>query len=124
MTAYELRISDWSSDVCSSDLKDCLRNVLHRYHRPIGRLTAITDGTIVEHQIANGRRVAVAAYEHVAGKDGAVGKMSGDALLVLRKVRQSVTDLNAFGIVCDRSEERRVGKELVSTCRSRWSAEP
>src|SRR3546814_3023054 len=50
--------------------KDCLRNVLHRYHRPIGRLTAITDGTIVEHQIANGRRVAVAAYEHVAGKDG------------------------------------------------------
>src|SRR3546814_6232838 len=47
--------------------KDCLRNVLHRYHRPIGRLTAITDGTIVEHQIANGRRVAVAAYEHVAG---------------------------------------------------------
>src|SRR3546814_15467728 len=103
MTAYELRISDWSSDVCSSDLKDCLRNVLHRYHRPIGRLTAITDGTIVEHQIANGRRVAVAAYEHVAGKDGAVGKMSGDAILVLRK----------------RSEERRVGEQCVSKCDTR-----
>src|SRR3546814_5207516 len=24
-TAYEMRISDWSSDVCSSDLKDCGR---------------------------------------------------------------------------------------------------
>src|SRR3546814_12126999 len=94
--------------------KDSLRNVRHRYHRPIGRLTAITDGTIVEHQIANGRRVAVAAYEHVAGKDGAVGKMSGDAILVLRKVRQSVTDLNAFGIVCDNRFEN--GSEA---CRER-----
>src|SRR3546814_8719602 len=25
MTAYEMRISDWSSDVCSSDLEDALR---------------------------------------------------------------------------------------------------
>src|SRR3546814_14857476 len=27
-------------------------------------------------------------------------------------------------VVCDRSEERRVGKECVSTCRSRWSPCP
>src|SRR3546814_9930779 len=27
-TAYEMRISDWSSDVCSSDLRSCLRRCL------------------------------------------------------------------------------------------------
>src|SRR3546814_15514296 len=30
-------------------------------------------------------------------------------------------DYDRAGIITDRSEERRVGKECVSTCRSRWS---
>src|SRR3546814_4738601 len=72
-TAYEMRISDWSSDVCSSDL-------LGGVGGPRPRLA---------HQRAR-RRGAVAA-------DG------------LREQRRT------------RSEERRVGKECVSTCRSRWS---
>src|SRR3546814_2557236 len=74
-TAYEMRISDWSSDVCSSDLfysgqlhtSDEVQNLARNLNR-------ITRGFI--------------AFN---------------------------VDLNL------RSEERRVGKECVSTCRSRWS---
>src|SRR3546814_3272007 len=61
-TAYEMRISDWSSDVCSSDL-------------PAG------------------------GWSRCGGRD-----------------------TRPIGARCAaRSEERRVGKECVSTCRSRWS---
>src|SRR3546814_10315807 len=63
-TAYEMRISDWSSDVCSSDLAG---NQFHHLHVLVHRC---------------------------AGVDRPQGR---------------------------RSEERRVGKECVSTCRSRWS---
>src|SRR3546814_4663650 len=79
-TAYEMRISDWSSDVCSSDLKN-----------DDPPLIVAHGGTL---------RVIVAAL-------GAV---------VEEPARQNATPL---AIV--RSEERRVGKECVSPCRSRWS---
>src|SRR3546814_7604176 len=78
-TAYEMRISDWSSDVCSSDLR----------RKGIGAVRA--------------RRVGIEIGQHVAFI-GHVGSLS----LVSHSGRQ-------------RSEERRVGKECVSTCRSRWS---
>src|SRR3546814_6514112 len=73
-TAYELRISDWSSDVCSSDLRTG-----ERFPRPGSRPDCFGP---VSHE----------AIEH-----GLIGR-----------------DVQ-------RSEERRVGKECVSTCRSRWS---
>src|SRR3546814_11669163 len=72
-----MRISDWSSDVCSSDLAGAAR----------------TGG-------ATGGTGAVGA----AGTTGTSG----------------VTGVAGVNGV-DRSEERRVGKECVSTCRSRWS---
>src|SRR3546814_2536171 len=62
-TAYEMRISDWSSDVCSSDLL-------------------------------------------VIGFGTSLGYHTTDKGTQLPRAR---------------SEERRVGKECVSTCRSRWS---
>src|SRR3546814_2906493 len=68
-TAYEMRISDWSSDVCSSDLTVGQRLVL-----PSGANTPA-----------------------------------------------NVPILSSGGGAPPRSEERRVGKECVSTCRSRWS---
>src|SRR3546814_11038158 len=34
-TAYEVRISDWSSDVCSSDLEYIARNALHRHDKEV-----------------------------------------------------------------------------------------
>src|SRR3546814_8452598 len=83
-TADEMRISDWSSDVCSSDLKFGGRAMVQ-----VG-IVFFGLGFIVLSQI-----------DTLAGFYGAI--------LLL-----------ALGTSM-RSEERRVGKECVSTCRSRWS---
>src|SRR3546814_7265534 len=68
-TAYEMRISDWSSDVCASDLE------IHQFFR--------------------GFLPQVSSFPQVPPDHPCQTKC--------------------------RSEERRVGKECVSTCRSRWS---
>src|SRR3546814_8609346 len=77
-TAYEMRISDWSSDVCSSDLFAILHFLW---------------------------------LQHVCLPSDTVG----------RSIRRRV----GFPFIAPagppRSEERRVGKECVSTCRYRWS---
>src|SRR3546814_7009558 len=81
-TSYEMRISDWSSDVCSSD---------RRFHCP-----------------EQGRRQPLIAR----------------ALpLIVGRLRRAWGSINPeLGIRPRmRSEERRVGQECVSTCRSRWS---
>src|SRR3546814_8198255 len=87
-TAYEMRISDWSSDVCSSDL----------------------EAQAIAKRLANGPTVALGTMRKVL-RDG----LSQDFSTTL--------DAEAKGqfIAGGRSEERRVGKECVSTCRSRWS---
>src|SRR3546814_12954821 len=100
-----MRISDWSSDVCSSDLD----------------------------QIYAGARIKRLSALHTQGGDGCV----------LSRLRPRFAAIFLyFSCVCEpqrincgnhndlgrkeprlriRSEERRVGKECVSTCRSRWS---
>src|SRR3546814_3576023 len=80
-TAYEMRISDWSSDVCSSDLE---------------RFPYIAEG------FAN--NIVHTGFD-------------GPSHLLLEHVPQQALGTS----VRRRSEERRVGKECVSTCRSRWS---
>src|SRR3546814_4353357 len=89
-TAYEMRISDWSSDVCSSDLGALA---------PVGRI-AEPDG------VAG----AVVLDDAVARQHGEEGL--GDVFAAASGAGLGETR---------RSEERRVGKECVSTCRSRWS---
>src|SRR3546814_5136535 len=90
-TAYEMRISDWSSDVCSSDLASAAPS------RNPPRSDAVN-----ERQQFRGE-----PHESLVPVDprGSAGR--------LRRRRKQ-------GRI-DRSEERRVGKECVSTCRSRWS---
>src|SRR3546814_6340613 len=90
-TAYEMRISDWSSDVCSSDL-------------PV----------VASTMWATIRSFAVpACMVHLLRKCGRLlsGQLRPGNIDHLRVARRST----------GRSEERRVGKECVSTCRSRWS---
>src|SRR3546814_8084182 len=82
-TAYEMRISDWSSDVCSSDLTDAIKNV---------------DPAIFEVARAKAARGGVTAPQSIIDCIEAACRLEGE-----------------------RSEARRVGKECVSTCRSRWS---
>src|SRR3546814_6527617 len=76
-TAYEMRISDWSSDVCSSDLREPWKG-------------------------QRKRRIVPAPREPCRVVDETQRPQGFD----------------------ERSEERRVGKECVSTCRSRWSPYP
>src|SRR3546814_10150724 len=83
-TAYEMRISDWSSDMCSSDL---LRTPLN----------------------------AIIGFAEVI-----VLRMWGDTSEKYFDYAQDVV-VSARHLLHVRSEERRVGKECVSTCRSRWS---
>src|SRR3546814_6838050 len=95
-TAYEMRISDWSSDVCSSDLL---------LQRPVPNRKA-------DAEAGNSPGVLTGPERR------AKGKVQGD--LAAEQTARHILDLQAPAFD-DRSEERRVGKESVSTCRSRWS---
>src|SRR3546814_10528882 len=75
-TAYEMRISDWSSDVCSSDLS--------------------TGGSFRREEWPTSNPISTWC-------------------------RSTCTTRSVAGSRAARSEERRVGKECVSKCRSRWS---
>src|SRR3546814_8512673 len=88
-TSYEMRISDWSSDVCSSDLAIAvvvLAQLAFTYLPVMNRLFDSKPLSLT-HGLA------------IIGVGAAV-------LLFLEGEK--------------RSEERRVGKECVRTCRSRW----
>src|SRR3546814_3331117 len=102
-TAYEMRISDWSSDVCSSDLEYAFRGRVADTHREFaGRLLGNVGRQ--DHLV---RRTATALLDvHLVKEIQAAQPRPGAAQL---------------GGIEGRSEERRVGKECVSTCRSRWS---
>src|SRR3546814_8449737 len=86
MTAYEMRISDWNSDVCSSDLRSRSVSSIRSRNRPPCFL----------------------AHSQL-----------WSAVRTLPTCRVPVGE--GAKRVVTRSEERRVGKECVSTCRSRWS---
>src|SRR3546814_15021960 len=92
-----MRISDWSSDVCSSDLAmQALRDLLATIDAEGAEIDAVYPPTTTELRLYAGLLAA--------RRDDAVGVAEA-----LRRTQGS------------RSEERRVGKECVSTCRSRWS---
>src|SRR3546814_15652144 len=101
-----MRISDWSSDVCSSDLTYLSRATdpdsrtharhVYQHHRTWRAVRALQSRALDQH-------VGARDWTPVAWSD------CSPSLLRCAQCR---------GL---RSEERRVGKECVSTCRSRWS---
>src|SRR3546814_6251222 len=94
-TAYEMRISDWSSDVCSSDLAS------------LGKILAATR--------------AGQSIPEDWGLDSE-GQPMTDPAAVKTLMPMSGAKGSGLSLMIEiRSEERRVGKECVSTCRSRWS---
>src|SRR3546814_15709344 len=95
-TAYVMRISYWSSDVCSSDLERPAR-FQKRRDNPHQRL----------HRQDSRAPISAAPQ----AKDN-----EGFPPLIQNAHAQLATPRS-----CARSEERRVGKECASTCRSRWS---
>src|SRR3546814_7461439 len=88
-TAYEMRISDWSSDVCSSDLRTIFQE--------FARLDRGDGGLHAERTF----------------------RFPGRERVLQNTMR--IVDGRVHDFMGRRSEERRVGKEGVSTCRSRWS---
>src|SRR3546814_14141422 len=108
-TAYEMRISDWSSDVCSSDLAR-LGRADHR--DAVGGVKVIGEDRD--------------AAENLAGADEAEHHLPAVASRLRdadRARQQHMRALDRFALVEHRSEERSVGKECVRTCRYRWSAD-
>src|SRR3546814_3591405 len=91
-TAYEMRISDWSSDVCSSDLLGA----------PVRRPVVVRQVEV---------RHAPVERPPQDRPLGLLGPVVAEVLPQPERERRQP----------ERSEERRVGKECVSTCRSRWS---
>src|SRR3546814_12706429 len=111
-----MRISDWSSDVCSSDLEILVKEFAHRKLGARHALTQILhDRTAHALAVGNGEEVAEALeprlVRHVRGM------CRHNELHRPRTI--SVQLRHERGR--ERSEEGRVGKEGVSTCRSRRS---
>src|SRR3546814_9779821 len=103
-TAYEMRISDWSSDVCSSDLPIC-KSATNSLFVPLLKLIGLVGSSDISSKILYNLIVEFLNK----------GKYSfGEQHLI------SFQQLQAQYLKICRSEERRVGKACVSPCRSRW----
>src|SRR3546814_12766146 len=95
-----MRISDWSSDVCSSDLGQALALPTRE------RGAVFTDNGVV-------------AFRQFQDELVCAGQLRRLDDLLQWRPRIAERDVLAHAAV--RSEERSVGKECVSTCRSRGS---
>src|SRR3546814_15926889 len=98
-----MRISDWSSDVCSSDLSSHCWNAEFIVEGAAGALETISIILLL--------LLAVILS----------GILSRVVPLPLPRPLFQIALGAVIGLAADRSEERRVGKECVSTGRSRWS---
>src|SRR3546814_15013939 len=99
-----MRISDWSSDVCSSDLVESNRGIVRRatnlWERGTNHGYLCERGKWGQEQVQSAARLFYPTIRRVQGAG------------------RGLTHESTW-----RSEERRVGKECVSTCRPRWSPE-
>src|SRR3546814_12922246 len=105
-----MRISDWSSDVCSSDLEVGMSSKFKDLRHEAG----------VPALLADARRIVVKIGSSllIGESDGAARRnwletVADDVAALANRDKQ---------VAIVRSEERRVGKDCVSTCRSRWSS--
>src|SRR3546814_16317649 len=104
-----MRISDWSSDVCSSDLArgdEVVEDILLLVEPPgvVPRLAIFAAAA----QVRDREHAALVDPREPGRREGG-GHRDVEATIAIEQRR---------------SEERRVGKECVSTCRSRWSPYP
>src|SRR3546814_16295992 len=144
-TAYEMRISDWSSDVCSSDLNtDLERYSLFIWQKQTSKMmfgSYPQPGNIIENNTVE--------FINVYVKPGKPPKFSNEVKQGNKLSRTEWLDLaqqvwfmypedvkreegnpapfpeklpaRLMRLYPQRSEERSVGKECVSKCRSRWA---
>src|SRR3546814_16652881 len=101
-----MRISDWSSDVCSSDLSKILPVAAHAESGSADRSTKIEGEDLAAF-------VAPELQRHQRQQHGFASPCRADD--------EAVTDIADMKGKAERSEERRVGKECVGTGSSRWA---
>src|SRR3546814_14322139 len=118
-TAYEMRISDWSSDVCSSDLGSGAVGVAPEPDGIIRRVPLLIEyqGKVFPSLAAEALRIALGASTYVVKSAGASGVMSFGEATGISEIRNG----DAIVPTDPRSEGRRVEKECCRPCRSRWS---
>src|SRR3546814_12063129 len=106
-----MRISDWSSDVCSSDLLPPPNVVLHTRSAMMTMLAVANSDLLT---------ILPAQWLHLPPASPNIvvfpfrERLHAAPICMVHRADLPLTPLA-------RSEERRVGKECVSTCRSRWS---
>src|SRR3546814_11793116 len=127
-----MRISDWSSDVCSSDLTDLYfarqqvgerllqagENLPDGAQPQIGPVTTGLGEVVmytVGYKYPDGKGAKKVAGQPGWQPDGSY--LTPEGAILTDEIAKS----GYLRPVPDRSEERRVGTECVSTCRSRWS---
>src|SRR3546814_11334165 len=104
-----MRISDWSSDVGSSDLIGCSREGGELKIGPGKDWLEILGSGMVHPKVLANCGIDPNEYQ---------GFAFGMGIERIAMLKYGFPDLRIF---YERSEERRVGKECVSTCRSRWA---
>src|SRR3546814_13487496 len=130
-----MRISGWSSDVCSSDLAKSTKSAQGRFVWNLGRsaMAAMIAFQLIPVDIDGGfmRLAFIAGFGLAAGFFGARAMLWSALLIFLIAHRAALSGLNVdfsnpvsreqlwimWGQGASRSEERRVGKECVSTGR-------
>src|SRR3546814_21099737 len=100
-----MRISDWSSDVCSSDLLDDMYDDLIAPKRQAGSIPDDHEFALRTEPARRRNRVSSELANRVSP----------------RREREAVPHFESRTTPSPRSEESRVGKECSRTCRSRWS---
>src|SRR3546814_12119173 len=130
-----MRISDWSSDVCSSDLVKVPRG--HFYRQPGASQFSVHDS--IDGRFGHGKRQAGQSFsgQRLADAISQIDSIRCKKTVIMINVIQTGIDLSQYGFEQTpdlgitflagsgkpgviRSEERRVGKECVSTIKSRW----
>src|SRR3546814_19488094 len=102
-----MRISDWSADVCSSDRSDAFGPCCRRVEAQVRPYDLGFGGPQL-------KRLKVVENLRPGSEAAKAGLRNGDRLDYSDSTEGTMR----------RSEERRVGKERVSTCRSRGSPDP
>src|SRR3546814_15893049 len=109
-----MRISDWSSDVCSSDLP----LQLSRFVQKGCKMPKLKNKSGAKKRF------------RISGSGKVIASFAGKRHGMRKRPQKMIRNARGTAVLCDadakivrrnRSEERRVGKECVSTCRSRWS---
>src|SRR3546814_15328136 len=130
-----MRISDWSSDVCSSDLDILLALAIEIFSREDDLVSVLAAVHQLAADIDNLIAASFPTAHEIVDKTVRFAVNSGD--IGCNRIGQATSQIAAHIIVSVarleggrarrnhaaevRTEERRVGKECVSTCRSRWA---